>query len=161
MNVANMTALATLLDTLPDAKFNMTGWVMWLGGVDMKSTDFHHVGECGTTACIAGWAFHLAHPDTDKKKDILASGVWLDQEANRWLDLSHSEKLWLFYGSWSDTKDPHTNVGLGTPQEAAAAVRAMIAAGGVPDPRDGAAADYPDDDPYLDDFSSDEDDPNF
>jgi len=153
MNVDNMTALAALLDTVNPAKFDMRGWVMWLGGVEMTCEDFHHVGECGTTACIAGWAFHLAHPDVDKKKDALATGVYLDGVAGRWLGLNITERQWLFYGHWSNTKVEPTGVGLGGPQEAAEAVRAMIAAGGIPGMySDAIFGQLPDDDEYLDDF---------
>lgn len=134
MNTANMTALANLLDTINPAKFDMTNWVSWMGGVEMKRTDFHNVGECGTTACIAGWAFVLQYPSKEARVNALhVEGRWLDDEAQAWLDLTGPECDHLFTGQWSNKRDRKFGyVGIGTPQEAAAAVRAMIAAGGIP-----------------------------
>ena len=134
MNVANMTALAALLDTVNPAKFSMHTWVGWMGGVEMNGREEHHnAGECGTTACIAGWAFVLQYPNKDHRQQVLLHS-WVDDEAQLYLDLTHEEKNYLFMGKWSSTRHPkNPDVGTGTPQEAAAAVRAMIAHGGIPE----------------------------
>ena len=155
MNVANMTALANLLDTVNPAKFDMCNWVGWLGGGKMKHADYHHVGECGTTACIAGWAFVLQYSTKEARTNALhVEHRWIDDEAQAWLDLTGPERDYLFTGQWSNKQDSeHYYIGIGTPQEAAAAVRAMIEVAGIP-------GRSPDDD-FDGDFPTDEDDPNF
>jgi len=76
-NVENLKKLRDQLSRLPDEKFNMGPIIS------------HH--ECGTVACIAGWASLLnGGPD-----DGRALGF-----ASRWLGLTSDEAHALFLGDW-------------------------------------------------------------
>lgn len=124
-----MTALADFLEKLPEKKFDMAFWVSKNGA----RVDWHEVGSCGTSACVASWAWVLMIPDKTARDAELKKLDYFDDEPRMWLDLTGCEGDWLFLGEWSGKHTfKNSNVGVGTPQEAAQAIRAMITAGGIP-----------------------------
>lgn len=133
MNVENMLKLADFLDNLPEKKFDMRQWFAervedkGLGGLRKRIDHFNVGNECGTTACIAGWAATLAVPDLKDRSQRFS----IEGEARRWLGLTIEQSCWLFFGCWSKNK-VGPEIGEGTAKAAAIAVRKMAEIGGVP-----------------------------
>lgn len=69
--------------------FNMEQWVARTN----KRTRPDHVDSCGTVACLAGWAYCLAHPETDKKK--LHEVFNTDSQ-----EISNTAREFLGLGTW-------------------------------------------------------------
>ena len=132
MNKANMLALASFLDTLPDDKFYMRAWLA------DKTTheainEWGRAGECGTTGCVAGWAAVVAIPFKAARVNWLREND-IQDTAKGWLELSNKESKFLFHGDWAAKTYPGSAIGDGTPKEAAAAIRKMVEVGGIFDP---------------------------
>lgn len=131
MNKDNMLKLASFLENVEPDRFRLEAWIgtiIWyedgIGevnpSVDLKKfTDNPY--ECGTTACIAGWATHLIyneftkevpeeiqeirgmfHHFLSKKYDISEYRTFNENElipsaASRWLGISMDQANQLFY----------------------------------------------------------------
>jgi hypothetical protein len=85
-----VTVLRNFLASLPEERFNM---VAWSTGFDEWSAD-KRINECGTVACIAGWATHLARP---AYKDLLKTRF--SQRAKTWLKLTADQADAMFVPS--------------------------------------------------------------
>jgi len=134
MNKQNMLALANFLDTLPEDKFYMQSWLA-NKATHQSITRWERVGECGTSACVAGWATVLAIPfKPARAKWFTGTNNSIGDTAQTWLELTDSEESFLFNGSWAAKTYPGSSIGDGTPKEAAAAIRKMVEVGGVFDP---------------------------
>lgn len=116
MNVDNMLRLADELESLPDYRFNIR---FWFSSADLKPLDdgtisvqyspidhkedgriFIKKSECGTAACVAGWAMVLAGDGVAVSKNLVysqyaASGAVTI--AREFLGLTHYEADQLFY----------------------------------------------------------------
>jgi hypothetical protein len=129
MNKANMLALASFLDTLPDDKFYMRAWLADKAThEDINKWD--RAGECGTTGCVAGWAAVVAIPFKAARVNWLRH-YDIQGTARRWLELSPGESRFLFHGYWAAKSYQDSIIGDATPKEAAAAIRKMVEVGGV------------------------------
>lgn len=116
-----MEMLADRLERVPPDLFNMNSWY---------SNSLEDIGECGTTACVAGWALLLAHPDVERRYEVVEAvanvGGNVGAVIEAWLDLEHEQAVHLFMGHWADERDINSGLGKGTPREAAWAIRKMI-----------------------------------
>lgn len=59
MNVERLNKLIELLETIPDADFDLRNWIGKYNGVQMidyVKPDLSFEGDCGTVACAIGWA---------------------------------------------------------------------------------------------------------
>ena len=125
MNTENMLKLADLLDNVKPAKFNMGSWCQ---NTDGEDTSADHVGECGTTACIAGWAVVVAIPEPIKRIEVLGddqSGI--AEFARDFLGLTEKQTDYLFYGDWRYRIPKADRLDWDTPKRAAEAVRYLAA----------------------------------
>ncbi len=133
MNIERMEALAALIETVPEKKFDMRNWITYINHNEAENEDdgampaLTLLGECGTAACVAGWTIIQAYPD--KKQRLAALGDIRDIEsmASRYLGLTHRQADWLFMGRWGRSV-PDSSIGRGTNKEAAQAIRALMVA---------------------------------
>lgn len=119
MNREKMLELADKLEAIPDRKFDMSTFYRDSKG-EPASHSIVHLGiagnpekvlsECGTRACIAGWAVILLG---DPKNFMRYS---LEAEAQALLNLSANDAYKLFYGKWT----AHRNLTVVTKAEAIA-----------------------------------------
>lgn len=113
MNKERLLQLADHLEKPHVAKhFNMNYSFAHLGShsisYDQPAKDF--IEDCGSVACIGGWAFVLFAPDTIS--DYISAGA-----AGELLDITYEEANALFYYN----TDSHT-----TPKQAASVVRVFV-----------------------------------
>jgi len=127
MNSTNILAVASAIENraIWNLGFNMARFVTSMKtGDDGEYTD--HTGQgCGTTACIAGWAFALMHGRALMPE---MSGPWIARNAGDWLGLGHGQRNELFYAT-----DRGVNVSLSelTDVQAIKTLRHLAAAGEV------------------------------
>lgn len=114
MNIENAKKLVSQLERLPDEKF-------WMADYIIHPEDFAHIsviapkrGNCGTVACIAGWA-SLSNGGPNSEVN---SFKW----ARDWLGLDMDDARYLFRGYW--TAKPLEEV---TRSEAISELNRMIA----------------------------------
>lgn len=116
-NVENILKVADAIErhTIAELGFNMASFV----GVGETDLSGHN---CGTTACIGGWAAALATGDIHAGDDMSAA------EIARWLGLTYHEAGALFY-AW----DRHDTVAFEEiqPERAVAVLRNLAATGEV------------------------------
>ena len=127
MHVSRMEALAAYLEVMPKHRFDLRGWFHWGKRKTAQNGSPRTYAECGTAACIGGYAALLADPSS-----VLGQTSFAPMNVHRvfttaqdWLDLSYGEATYLFNGRWwkhgADPTKPSP-----TPQQAAAAIRAMV-----------------------------------
>jgi hypothetical protein len=144
MNKENLLKLAEVLESEQAQKhFDMTQWITHHPNYNNLDWQEHHervnesvlkeaVKDCGTVACIAGWAATLATPD---QKLIFVSGASVQQTAEDWLELDKAEAVMLFI-PWSasyyaDRSKYKRNSNTITAGEAARVVRHLAETGKV------------------------------
>lgn len=106
MNRERLKTLRDHLAGLPDEKLDMR-WYVAQQGFGLPLGDPAILSECGTTACIAGWAAHLFGGQPD--------------DAGLPLHLSHEQSMALF------CPDSFENEGRYTRTDAIAAIDSMLA----------------------------------
>jgi hypothetical protein len=97
MNTYNTMMLIETLKAIPPEKFNMRYYLYERGSGEMADLcnidpDNFVSHDCGTTACIAGWASLLSG-----EKEGMPWNV-----ARDWLDIDFNEATWLFHGKFSN-----------------------------------------------------------
>jgi hypothetical protein len=116
MNIQNMQKLIAQLERLPDKQFDMEEAIA-------------HKPECGTVACIAGWASLL-----NGGPQVAQGGeTWPLTWARDWLDLTSRQATRLFFGEWLDAFDDEGNQrwwGSATREEAIEELKSMVNHGG-------------------------------
>jgi hypothetical protein len=124
MNKERMLKLADFIEALPPKQFNMQFWavnnnnVSGRRDVDPKTINPH---QCGTTACIAGWAVYLF-----AKRDPVDQNYWISfgEEAQDLLGLTLDQRENLFLSDcWGEAPEHITR------EMAAAKIRKMVASG--------------------------------
>ena len=78
MNLENIDKLCRHLENLPE-------------GDRFDWTNYGHKSNCGTTACVAGWAYIILGGDLES-----ASNLEIITAARKWLDLTDSQARLLF-----------------------------------------------------------------
>lgn len=113
MNRPRLQILADHLRSLPDERFDMANWFSKEGENDTLralASPGAFVHECGTAACVAGWAVALFSP---------RGANWCDDTARDELDLSARQAAALF--------EPHNfEDGRYTRTDAIAAIQSML-----------------------------------
>lgn len=89
----------------PD-QFEMTNWFS-RRGLQGTYLNNREIGRCGTAACVAGWALHVANTNRNNQsiretRDKLSLRIrWYEEEATRVLGLTYDQASRLFYaGQW-------------------------------------------------------------
>lgn len=97
MNKENILKVADAIErhTIPDLGFNMGSWV------DRRAHEDKSGHNCGTTACIAGWATAVAGGNLAK---LSISEV--RDEAIAYLGVTRDQAFWLFAGFRGDPEPP-------------------------------------------------------
>lgn len=102
MNVERITQLADFIEKLPPKRFEISTWA---SPVDDHSKSLKTVGElkhnCGTCACIGGWAEALFNPD-DHAFNMSGDSALLIENARQLLDLDDetADALFMPSASW-------------------------------------------------------------
>lgn len=98
MNVSLLNRIADVLEKYPDRHKQDC----WIDGVPPESYSvvmtIDRVGECGTRACIAGWAWLLS---TKEERAGLPSPLWgMHDAGKKLLGLNFLEADMLFHPRW-------------------------------------------------------------
>lgn len=112
MNTERMRLIADILDLVPHSDsgmepgFNMNDWIdsdheqhSTFKPNDNAAACAAQFMQCGTRACIAGYASLLSGEPAMYGDEIAAA-------AQRWLDLTDRQRQWLFYGYWTTNERP-------------------------------------------------------
>lgn len=99
VNVERLNKVADMIQAYPE-HFDMTYWVRtptgkdthWVRASDCAQED---LSQCGTTACIAGWACNLWGADVDPGLDVQDAAAAI-------LGLDEYEAYRLFYADFRD-----------------------------------------------------------
>lgn len=109
MNLHNLRRLRDHLAGLKEHgnehRFNMADFLGCPGEEPASNPD----NECGTAACLAGWATMIGMDEAGfcvrtverLESDLEWVGMDVESYAMEWLDLTTSEASRLFYGDWS------------------------------------------------------------
>lgn len=121
--------IAYVLDNTPEHNFDMSTWIInrnFVTGTRIACELFSH--NCGTTACVAGWAVALTYPKADLR------GLSIHHAGSNILGLTYFESEMIFIVAddtvWSQAKDqgiidvPLEDDAI-TPQIAATVLRAV------------------------------------
>lgn len=114
--------LRDFLRGLPAARFNMGNFSETVDGYDTDLSAYEVRHNCGTTACIAGWAEALF---------TNSNCISHDGEATRLLGLSHVAASLLFYANADNEDDGAETYWDATPQQAANVLDHLIRTGEV------------------------------
>lgn len=119
MNVTNLTRLADLLES-PEAEghFDIGTWFSYkmpsrISGFAIRQ----QLHNCGTTACIGGWAAALGG------EEGTIGNAWSDKEVREWMGLPETGAYWSLCYAY-----PTESI---TPKQAARVIRNLIATGSV------------------------------
>jgi len=91
MNIERLTVLRDVIINLPDGRFNMNTWVGFIEGDDdedpLTASQIRH--DCGTCACIGGWADALFREPDDRPMDhtVTATGELLGLTSDQSFEL--------------------------------------------------------------------------
>lgn len=135
----NKERLQKVIDAIKSVKdgdplgFNMD---MWIGLADPDFPEHcDKTGhECGSVACIAGWAHSLSQPEV-KLGELLEGDS--EVEGRKWLDLNHEEAQRLFLGGVGKYDDGWDNfealveLGLVTQADALKVLEHTVATGDI------------------------------
>ena len=103
MNRENILKVADAIEkhSIPDLGFNMT---MWIDRHPFPGQDISG-HNCGTTACIAGWAAAVSI-GASEAENLNTVSVSVRRVARDYLGLSDDEALWLFEGFSTGEEKP-------------------------------------------------------
>jgi hypothetical protein len=93
MNTQNITLLANLIEALPPERFNMRFWATQVGNEAAMVTAADLIHDCGTCACIGGWAQALATPPGERVDVRLGLTGDPTNAAAKWLGIDDDQHL--------------------------------------------------------------------
>ncbi len=112
LGVARLSCLAEFLKTLHPSKFNISSWVTG-SNPETMAEEPTQAGECGTTACAAGWLPLLypkswewtraVPPSSSHRRSLSyvggrASAIYLAQGLEHFFSLDSKQVYKIFYG---------------------------------------------------------------
>lgn len=130
MNVENILKLAEVLESpAAEEHFDMSSWLDHNGDHDLPDEITYNemIKDCGTVACIAGWATVLAKGDEIVKEENYEFGIGAD-----YLDLEYTQAKHLFTpGVFITVDGEEVSAYAATPKQAAKVLRHLAATGEV------------------------------
>lgn len=113
LGIARLSCLAEFLKTLHPSKFNIASWVTG-ENPELMAEEPTQEGECGTTACAAGWlpllypkhwgwtrtlpSAHAMNRRSLSYKAGMASAIYLAQGLEHFFSLNSKQVFKIFYG---------------------------------------------------------------